>query len=255
MEILDYSSILLRWIHVIAGILWIGMLYFFNFAYTPFAGTMDGETKKKVMPELLPRALFWFRWGAAYTWITGLLMIMIIFDIQKASYEDPNNIMGPGRGLQYLFLIAPFIYDALAKSAIAKNWKVWVTVCFLLILGTICLLTEVGGFGYRGYVMQMGAILGSIMAYNVWFRIWPNQKKIMTAVKTGNLPDAAMVAQTGMRSKHNVYMSVPLIWAMINSHSVALHREYGWVWFAGITIVGWGHVLLLYKRAAKVKGF
>jgi uncharacterized membrane protein len=255
MEILDYSSLLFRWIHIIAGILWIGMLYFFNFAYTPFAGTMDGETKKKVIPELLPRALFWFRWGAAFTWITGFLMIMIIFDIQKAAYADPLNIQGPGRGLQYLFLVAPFIYDALAKSALTKNWRVWVVICYILILGTICLLTEVGGFGYRGYVLHMGAIFGSIMAYNVWFRIWPNQKKIMTAIKTGNAPDAALVAQTGMRSKHNVYMSVPLIWSMINSHSVALHGEYGWVWYAGVVLVGWHTVLMLYKRAAKVKGF
>ena len=70
---------LFRWIHIVAGIMWIGHLYFFNFVNGPFQGTMDGETKKKVNPELMPRALFWFRWGAAWTWVSGLLLLMLVF--------------------------------------------------------------------------------------------------------------------------------------------------------------------------------
>ena len=70
---------LFRWIHVVAGIMWIGHLYFFNFVNVPFQGTMDGETKKKVNPELLPRALFWFRWGAAWTWVSGILLLALVF--------------------------------------------------------------------------------------------------------------------------------------------------------------------------------
>ena len=76
MEILSALS---RWIHVLAGIVWIGMLYFFNFVNGPFQGTQDGETKKKVIPELLPRALYWFRWGAAWTWVTGVLLLLLVF--------------------------------------------------------------------------------------------------------------------------------------------------------------------------------
>jgi uncharacterized membrane protein len=255
MEILDYLAILFRWIHIIGGILWIGMLYFFNFVNGPFAGTMDGDTKKKVVPELMPRALYWFRWGAAYTWITGFLMVLIVFDIGKAAYADPNNISGAGRGLQYLFLIAPFIYDALAKSPLGKDQKTFAGVGFVLIIATMFLLTEVGGFGYRGYVLQMGAIFGSIMAYNVWFRIWPAQKKIINGIKNGAPADPSIVALAGTRSKNNTYLSVPLIWTMINSHTVALHGEYGWIWLAGITLFGWLEVSHLYKRAAKIKGF
>ena len=70
---------LFRWIHVVAGVAWIGHLYFFNFVNAQFAPTMDGETKKKVVPELMPRALFWFRWGAAVTWITGFLLFGLVF--------------------------------------------------------------------------------------------------------------------------------------------------------------------------------
>jgi len=70
MQTTEILQSVFRWIHVVAGILWIGLLYFFNFVNGPFAATMDGETKKKVVPQLMPRALFWFRWGAAWTWVT-----------------------------------------------------------------------------------------------------------------------------------------------------------------------------------------
>src|ERR1043165_137127 len=70
---------LFRWIHIVAGITWIGLLYFFNFVNGPFAATMDGPTKQKVVPELMPRALYWFRWGAAWTWVTGVLLLLLVF--------------------------------------------------------------------------------------------------------------------------------------------------------------------------------
>ena len=75
----DWLDLVLRWLHVIAGIVWIGHLYFFNWVNAQFAPTMDGETKKKVIPELMPRALYWFRWGAAYTWVTGVLLLLIVY--------------------------------------------------------------------------------------------------------------------------------------------------------------------------------
>src|SRR5262245_30660485 len=75
----DVSEGLFRWIHVVAGITWIGHLYFFNWVNAHFAATMDGDTKKKVVPELMPRALYWFRWGAAFTWLTGLMLAGLVF--------------------------------------------------------------------------------------------------------------------------------------------------------------------------------
>ena len=68
-----------RWTHVIAGITWIGHLYFFNWVNSQLAKTYDADSKKKVLPELMPRALYWFRWGAAYTWITGILLVGIVY--------------------------------------------------------------------------------------------------------------------------------------------------------------------------------
>ena len=77
-----------------------------------------------------------------------------------------------------------------------------------------------GGFSYRALNIHVGAMFGTIMAFNVWYRIWPAQQKIITAVKAGTAPDAALVALAGARSRHNTYMSVPLVWTMINQHTV-----------------------------------
>ncbi len=72
MEVMPIIESLFRWIHVVAGVLWIGLLYFFNWVNANVMPKLDGETKKKLVPELMPRALYWFRWGAAFTWVTGL---------------------------------------------------------------------------------------------------------------------------------------------------------------------------------------
>ena len=79
MDFMNFLESIFRWLHVVFGIMWIGLLYFFNFVNGPFEATMDGETKKKVVPELRPRALFWFRWGAAVTWATGVLLLLVVF--------------------------------------------------------------------------------------------------------------------------------------------------------------------------------
>src|SRR5215470_20293484 len=89
MQTSDILQSIFRWFHVVAGILWIGLLYFFNWVNSAFAPTMDAETKKKVVPQLMPRALFWFRWGAAWTWVTGVLLLMIVFYHTRAVLNDP----------------------------------------------------------------------------------------------------------------------------------------------------------------------
>src|SRR5512138_3111566 len=80
-----------RWMHVFAGIIWIGHLYFFNWVNGPFQTKIDGPTKKLVNPELMPRALYWFRWGAAWTGITGILLAGLIYYHGKVVFEDTNR--------------------------------------------------------------------------------------------------------------------------------------------------------------------
>src|SRR5213080_1828920 len=78
-EVLNWSNLVFRWLHIIAGIMWIGHLWFFNFVNAQVAKTYDADSKKKVVPELMSRALYWFRWGAAYTWLTGFLRLGILY--------------------------------------------------------------------------------------------------------------------------------------------------------------------------------
>ncbi len=260
---MDMLSALFRWLHVLAGIVWIGMLYFFNWVNGPFAGTMDGETKKKVVPELMPRALYWFRWGAAWTWVTGVLLLGLVFYVEKSVLFGADGTWSAGAGVMVaVVFIAPFIYDALQKSALGKDAKTFGTIAFVLVAIAVVLMADWGRFSYRGFNIHLGALFGTIMAWNVWFRIWPSQQKIILAVKAGNAPDPAVVSLAGTRSRHNTYMSVPLLWTMINQHTIAfaggnlgIPTAYSFVVLLVVVLLGWHIVWHLYKKAAKVKGF
>jgi uncharacterized membrane protein len=251
-----------RWIHVLAGILWIGMLYYFNFVNGPFTATLDGETKKKVVPELMPRALYWFRWGAAWTWITGVLLLQIVFYSGGIMFDGGGRWTAGAIAMVVLPYVAPFLYDALHKSALGKDAKQFGGVAFVLAAIAVALMAKWGGFSYRAFNIHLGATFGTIMAFNVWFRIWPAQQKIITAVKNGQPPDAALVALAGARSRHNTYMSAPLLWAMADQHTTAyaggnlgIPGEYSFVVPLVVTLLGWHIIWQLYKRAGKVKGF
>jgi uncharacterized membrane protein len=116
--------------------------------------------------------------------------------------------------------LSVFIYDFLYKSALAKNVRLITILSLLLILGVEYLMIHCGQFSYRAFNIHIGAMFGSMMAFNVWFRIWPAQQKIISAIRDGETPDGDLVALAGLRSKHNTYLSVPLIWTMINEHTV-----------------------------------
>src|SRR5438105_3131601 len=184
MEATEALQALLRWIHIVAGIIWIGLLYFFNFVNAGFAATMDGPTKQKVVPELMPRALYWFRWGAAWTWVTGVLLLLLVF-------WHGGIMFGPRGGsttLAVLMVLVTFLaaalYDVLAKSGWSKDIRLVGGVGWAL--AVLVILAYLGaGFGYRAYVIHTGAMFGTIMAFNVWMRIWPAQRQIITATKQG----------------------------------------------------------------------
>jgi uncharacterized membrane protein len=248
---MDLLQLLVRWVHVVAGITWIGHLYFFNWVNAQFAPTLDAETKKKVVPELMPRALYWFRWGAAYTWVTGVLLLLIVY------YHGGIMFDGGGEwGVKTFLLIAlvfgaPLIYDAL-YSSVLKDPRAGFIGGIVLATVLVFLMGFWADFTFRSYSIHLGAAFGTIMAFNVWFRIWPAQQKIIRATKDGQAPDAALVAMAGTRSKHNTYMSVPLVYMMLIQHAV---------WNANpvmppvVVLVGWGAVYWLYNKSKTVKGF
>ncbi len=257
---MDYSNLVdsvFRWIHVVAGILWIGLLYFFNWVNTAFAPTLDADSKKKVVPELLPRTLFWFRWGAAYTWVSGLVLLI------KVYYHDSEvMVFGGEGGWAPLGWIGPaiaflgfMIYDPLFKAV--KDPKAQFILGWVLASGAVIVMQKVCGFGFRAYAIHLGAMFGTFMAANVWMRIWPSQKKIITAVKNGEAPDGALVALAGMRSKHNTYMSIPLVFMMLSQQSTWLTApaNISWVYIPAVILIGWLVCYALYQKAKSVPGF
>ena len=242
---------LFRWIHVVAGIAWIGHLYFFNFVNSQVAKTYDADSKRKVIPELMPRALYWFRWGAAYTWVTGFLLAgMVYYQTPNLLPPDSTTSVGAGVGLSLLLIVAVFfIYDALWK-AMAKNEQGGVIVSFILVAVLLWGLSRV--FAPRAVYIHLGMLFGTIMAMNVWMRIWPAQKKIIAAVKAGTAPDGALAAMAGLRSKHNTYMSVPLVLSMVSNHYPTVYGSpHGWVFLLVLVAAGWGLTKLLYMNAAR----
>ena len=252
-----------KWLHIIAGIVWIGLLYFFNWINGHVAATMDADSKQKVVPEIMPRTLYWFRWGAAWTWVTGVLLLMVIFYHGGLTFDDPDTGFGiPAYVMMAVTFLAVFAYDQLYKSPLASNVQVSTIVSFLLIAGVVYLMKEWAGFGYRSFNIHLGALFGTNMAFNVWFRIWPAQQKIITAIKNGEAPNGDLVALAGLRSKHNTYMSVPLIWTMINQHTTDLAGgkfgitdQLNWLVLMAVVALGWHIVWQLYKKSAKIKGF
>jgi uncharacterized membrane protein len=206
----------------------------------------------------MPRALYFFRWGAAYTWVTGVLLLGLVFYMggimfdQGVTWNTRSYVM-----LAVVFLMF-LVYDILAKS-LGKDIRVFGAVGFVIIAVVVYLMVEWAQFSYRAYVIHVGAMFGTIMAANVWMRIWPSQKKIIAATKEGTAPDAALVALAGQRSRHNTYMSVPLLWTMVNAHTtIAASGMFGlphWVNLLVVVAIGWLVVSLMYDKAAKVKGF
>lgn len=183
----------LRWFHFIFGITWIGLLYFFNFVNGPFAKTMDADTKKKVVPQLMPRALWWFRWAAMITFLTGWMYIGAKLHL---------NGIGP-------------------EGLFGTTWAQWIF---------------------------LGAGLGSIMWFNVWFIIWPSQKSIITWTKKGESPAemAGTVKKAFMASRINTYLSVPMLFCMgAASHLPAFNLPI-------IAIVALVSVVLVYHLVEKV---
>ena len=196
-EINAWLQLLFRWLHVIAGVMWIGHLWFFNFVNAQVVKTYDADSKKKVVPELMPRALYWFRWGAAYTFITGILLLAMVYYMGGALVPPDGRVsVGIGSAISLGALVVGFvIYDMMWK-ALAKQEMAGMAISFVLTVGVAFGLMQI--YSGRAVLIHIGGLFGTIMAANVWMRIWPNQKKIIAATKAGTAPDPAWAAMAGI---------------------------------------------------------
>jgi uncharacterized membrane protein len=247
---------LFRWIHVVAGIAWIGHLYFFNFVNAQLVKSYDPETRRKVVPQLMPRALYWFRWGAVYTFASGILLAgMLYWSVEGLARQDlatGGGVIrhGPAVALSILLLLAAFpLYEAVWR-VLGKRERVAVGALFALLVALVLALSRV--FSGRAVFIEAGMMLGTIMIANVWMRIWPAQRKIIQAAAgLAPAPDAALVAQAGLRSKHNTYLSVALLFTMVSNHYPAIYgHDQAWIVLCGAFALSFATIKVLYLKSA-----
>ena len=232
---MDYNQFLTllnpiaKWMHIIAGITWIGLLYFFNFINVHVAAKMDGDTKKQVIPELMPRTLFWFRWGAAWTLITGIVLLYVIFwagslsigeSVGNNMFDADTEVTMWAHIMLLVTFLAVFVYDFLYKSALAKNVRLVTIISLLFILGVEYLMIHCGQFGYRAFNIHIGTMFGTMMAFNVWFIIWPNQKKVLGIVEATPEEKPVALKKAVIASRINTLFSLPMLLSMVAAQNL-----------------------------------
>jgi uncharacterized membrane protein len=208
MDATSFTQFLLRWFHILSGITWIGMLYFFNLVNVNFMKALDAPTKGKVIPELMPRALFWFRWGAVSTWLTGFIyFVWIVMSEQAARLQQPIS------------------------GALNKGIVVGVIVGALVAIVSVALVMAAGaGFASnRSISIGIGGGIGTLMLLNVWGIIWPHQKRLIAWTKesaangTPMPPEAAKMARRAfLASRMNTWLSLPMLWFMAMAYHLPL---------------------------------
>jgi uncharacterized membrane protein len=167
-------------------------------------------------------------------------------------FKDPTvKTWGTGGIAVLVALLFFVVYDPLAKAIAKTEVHFWLGL--VVATAAVLFFSHFGGFGFRGTAIHLGSMFGTIMAANVWMRIWPAQQKIITATKNGEKPDPALAGMAGLRSKHNTYMSVPLIFTMLAQHATWA-ASYEWA-LPLVVLLGWGFTYWMYKKAATVKGF
>jgi uncharacterized membrane protein len=211
----------LRWGHFLAGITWIGMLYFFNLVNVNFQKQIDAATKGKVNPILMPSALWWFRWGAAVTLLTGFLYFGIIVGTEKLGGR-PMLYFVVGWILAFL-LIAWLLRMAVAGGPLKDGRVFGIVVLILVFLVAYFVgdLSRQAGSSNRVISIAIGGGLGLVMFMNVWMIIWPLQKKIIAATRataeTGATAPADLpkwARRAFLASRTNAWLSIPMLFFM-----------------------------------------
>jgi uncharacterized membrane protein len=258
----EWLNLIFRWVHVFAGIMWVGTTYYFTWldarlseeekamantgtpaqVWMVHSGGFYVVEKRKV-PDLLSRKLHWFRWEAGTTWLSGMALLIIVYYLGGGALVDPDVSdisVGAATALGIgLLIVGWIVYDFMMISALGKNEKAFAVIAYLLVVGISYQLTHV--FSGRSAYIHVGAMFGTIMAANVWMRILPAQKKMIAAINEGRKPDDALSAQAKLRSKQNTFMAVPVVFIMISNHfpAATYGDRYNWAVLAVLILAGW----------------
>ncbi len=260
---LDWANLLIRWFHVIAGIWWIGSSLYFVWLDNSFEPPkeardgVDGETfmvhggfyylveKRRMQPNKMPEKLHWFKWEATFTWISGMMLLIVAYYLtgSGSSLIDKNvaDLTLPvAVGASLALVIGCWLaYDLMWQTIGKANEKVGTVLSITGLVGLAYGLTHL--FSGRAAFIHFGAILGTIMVANVWIRILPGQKKMLDDAMAGRTPDYSQGKYAKVRSVHNSYMTFPVIFMMISNHYAnTFGNPYNWVVILLLFIVGAG---------------
>ena len=266
--LLDWGSLLVRWIHIITGIAWIGSSFYFvwldNHLLPPehpdgdanvagelwavHGGGFYRARKYQQAPPVLPRTLHWFYWEAYSTWLSGMGLLSLLYFFQADAYLiDPAvRRLSPGLAVAIavgILIVSWLLYDALCRSQLGRSaaklgFAVALLVCVLA--WGVCAL-----FSGRGAFIMFGAALGTIMVANVFFVIIPGQRELVRARQQGREVDPAPGLRGKQRSVHNTYFTLPVLFVMISNHYAMTYGTHNnWLVliamsFAGVCIRAW----------------
>ena len=259
-HIVEWLNLLVRWIHFIIGVAWIGASFYFNWLENhlnrnpPQDKGIDGNLwavhgggfyhLKKFTngPDKLPEVLHWFKWEAYMTWVSGMTLLAIVYYYNaKAMMIDPSVYdlspamaitIGIGSGV-----VSWFIYDLLCKSPLRKKPLILGIVIFIYIAALAYTLTQF--LSARAAYIHVGAAIGTMMAANVFFVIIPAQKEMVKALTENRIPDASYGENGLLRSRHNNYLTLPVLFIMISNHFPSTYgNQYNWLILIAVALVG-----------------
>ncbi|MBI2312640.1 MAG: urate hydroxylase PuuD [Betaproteobacteria bacterium] len=262
--IVDWLNLLLRWLHLIAGIAWIGASFYFVMLDNSLKAPKKAEDAKRGVSgelwavhgggfynsqkflagpkgELLSDDLHWSKWEAYTTWLSGMGLVAIIYWYGASSYLIDKNVMAlspaAAVGISVAFTVAGWLfYDTLCK-VLGKNENVLAGSVFVLVMAAAWALFHL--FGARAAYIHVGIMIGTIMVANVFFHIIPGQKQMVADIRAGREPDPTPGLIGKQRSVHNTYFTLPVLFIMISNHyPMTYSHKYGWVVLGVIMLAG-----------------
>ncbi|MEJ0012743.1 MAG: urate hydroxylase PuuD [Bauldia sp.] len=256
----EWLNLAFRWAHMVVGIGWIGTSFYFialdlslkkrenmrpgvyGTAWEVHGGGFYQVEKYLVAPPELPPDLIWYKWEAYLTWMTGFGLLILQYYWHADVFLIDKSVL-PMLPIQAIFLsvvalaLGWVIYDRLCKSAIGNATTILAVAVFVLILIAAWIFTHI--FSGRGALIHVGAFIGTIMAFNVFGIIIPNQRKIVASLMKGEAPDPRLGAIGKQRSVHNNYLTLPVLLMMVSNHYPMLtSNSQPWLVVALIIVVG-----------------
>jgi uncharacterized membrane protein len=258
--LLEWVDFSIRWLHVIAGIAWIGSSFYFvhldlslekreglpegagGEAWQVHGGGFYHMVKYLVAPSRLPDVLTWFKWEAYATWLSGMALLVVVYYMAAELYLIDVTVlnMAPWVAVTVSIVgltIGWIAYHLLCKSQLGRNDAALAGIGFVFLVVLSYVFTLI--FSGRGAYMQMGALIGTMMVANVFVVIIPNQTKVVDALRAGQVPDPELGREAKQRSLHNNYLTLPVLFVMIGNHyPLAFASKWNWLILAIVLVVG-----------------